>query len=87
MVGFWICLEELLIDLLMRWIWDRCEGGGTEDSNFTSKSLTTFDFFAALPSLLATFLSQLSVFVKCLEGLSLGNKEATQLHILLLSVN
>lgn len=50
--------------------------------NFIS-SIITFYFFVALSSLFANSLFQLSVFVKCHVGLSLGHKEATQLQALL----
>lgn len=42
-----------------------------------------FHFFASFSSLVANFLFQLSVFVKCYLGLLLGDKEASQLQALL----
>lgn len=52
------------------------------DSNFTS-TIITFSFFATLSSLLASSFFQLSIFANCHMGLSLGEKEATQLRSLL----
>ena len=45
--------------------------------------LTPFSFFATLSFLLANYLFQLFILVKCHGGLSLGDKEAVQLHTLL----
>ena len=52
------------------------------DTNFSS-SVVTFHLSAALSSLLANSLFQSSIFAKCHMGLSLGDKEATQLQALL----
>lgn len=51
-------------------------------SNFTS-SVTTVHFFGEISSLLTNSLFQLSIFLKCHEDLSLGDKEATHLHTFL----
>lgn len=51
-------------------------------SNFTSR-VSTSHFFAALWSLSANSLFELSIFTKCHMSLSLGDKEATQLCPLL----
>lgn len=51
-------------------------------SNFTSR-VSTSHFFAALWSLSANSLSELSIFTKCHMSLSLRDKEATQLCPLL----
>lgn len=44
---------------------------------------SNFCFFATFPHFLAGSLFQWSVFAKCCMNLSVGDKEATQLHVLL----
>lgn len=51
----------------------------TFSSDFTSNAIT-FSFVAVLSSLFSNSLFQLSIFIKCHMGLSLGDKETTQLH-------